>query len=160
MSTKIVLTRVDKRLLHATVALNWNQFISVDFVAVVSSEYNNDPFIESVMQLCLPKSMRVKMLSPDTFLDFIKEGEADKQNTRKVMVLFSDLTTACECVKRGFYVKEIQLPYPASRLAIRTLSDYFSKDDIERIRFIQGQNIKLFFQTTPFDAKDYGSFYK
>ncbi len=160
MSTKIVLARIDKRLLHATVALNWNQFISVDIVAVVNAEYNNDPFIESVMQLCLPKSMKVKMLSPDTFQKFMKEEETEVLSKRKVMVLFSNLTTACECVKRGFYVKEIQLPYPASRLVIRTLSDYFSKDDIERIHFIQKQNIKLFFQTTPFDVKDYGSFHK
>lgn len=43
MSTKIKLARIDKRLLHATVALNWNQFIDADNVLIVDPDYVNDP---------------------------------------------------------------------------------------------------------------------
>ena len=39
MSTKIKLARIDKRLLHATVALNWNQFIDADNVLIVDPDY-------------------------------------------------------------------------------------------------------------------------
>lgn len=55
MSKKVSLARIDKRLLHATVTLNWDPFIRVDYVAVVGSEYKNDPFTASVLQLCLPQ---------------------------------------------------------------------------------------------------------
>ena len=48
MSKKVSLARIDKRLLHATVTLNWDPFIRVDYVAVVGSEYKNDPFTASV----------------------------------------------------------------------------------------------------------------
>ena len=65
MSMKIVLARVDKRLLHATVTLNCDPFLNADYVAVVGSEYDNDPFIVSVMQLCLPKTMKVKILTEE-----------------------------------------------------------------------------------------------
>ena len=40
MSKKVSLARIDKRLLHATVTLNWDPFIRVDYVAVVGSEYS------------------------------------------------------------------------------------------------------------------------
>lgn len=150
MSTKIKLARIDKRLLHATVALNWNQFIDADNVLIVDPDYVNDPFIADVMQLCLPKTMKVKIFSIEQFLEYINEGR-----NIKAMVIFPNLSVACDAVKAGFRTKEIQMPYPASRMMIKSLSDYFSEEDIEKIRYIQSQGIRMFFQTAPFDNKDY-----
>ena len=155
MSTKIKLARIDKRLLHATVALNWNQFIDADNVLIVDPDYVNDPFIADVMQLCLPKTMKVKIFSIEQFLEYINEGR-----NIKAMVIFPNLSVACDAVKAGFRTKEIQLPYPASRMMIKSLSDYFSEEDIEKIRYIQSQGIRMFFQTAPFDNKDYSIFKK
>lgn len=155
MSTKIKLARIDKRLLHATVALNWNQFIDADNVLIVDSDYVNDPFIADVMQLCLPKTMKVKIFSIEQFLEYINEGR-----NIKAMVIFPNLSVACDAVKAGFRTKEIQMPYPASRMMIKSLSDYFSEEDIEKIRYIQSQGIRMFFQTAPFDNKDYSIFKK
>ena len=155
MSTKIKLARIDKRLLHATVALNWNQFIDADNVLIVDPDYVNDPFIADVMQLCLPKTMKVKIFSIEQFLEYINEGR-----NIKAMVIFPNLSVACDAVKAGFRTKEIQMPYPASRMMIKSLSDYFSEEDIEKIRYIQSQGIRMFFQTAPFDNKDYSSFKK
>ena len=153
MSTKIKLARIDKRLLHATVALNWNQFIDADNVLIVDPDYVNDPFIADVMQLCLPKTMKVKIFSIEQFLEYINEGR-----NIKAMVIFPNLSVACDAVKAGFRTKEIQMPYPASRMMIKSLSDYFSEEDIEKIRYIQSQGIRMFFQTAPFDNKDYSIF--
>lgn len=155
MSTKIKLARIDKRLLHATVALNWNQFINADNVLIVDPDYVNDPFIADVMQLCLPKTMKVKIFSIEQFLEYINEGR-----NIKAMVIFPNLSVACDAVKAGFRTKEIQMPYPASRMMIKSLSDYFSEEDIEKIRYIQSQGIRMFFQTAPFDNKDYSIFKK
>lgn len=155
MSTKIKLARIDKRLLHATVALNWNQFIDADNVLIVDPDYVNDPFIADVMQLCLPKTMKVKIFSVEQFLEYINEGR-----NIKAMVIFPNLSVACDAVKAGFRTKEIQMPYPASRMMIKSLSDYFSEEDIEKIRYIQSQGIRMFFQTAPFDNKDYSIFKK
>ena len=155
MSTKIKLARIDKRLLHATVALNWNQFIDADNVLIVDPDYVNDPFIADVMQLCLPKTIKVIIFSIEQFLEYINEGR-----NIKAMVIFPNLSVACDAVKAGFRTKEIQMPYPASRMMIKSLSDYFSEEDIEKIRYIQSQGIRMFFQTAPFDNKDYSIFKK
>ena len=155
MSTKIKLARIDKRLLHATVALNWNQFIDADNVLIADPDYVNDPFIADVMQLCLPKTMKVKIFTIEQFLAYINEGR-----NIKAMVIFPNLSIACDAVKAGFRTKEIQMPYPASRMMIKSLSDYFSEEDIEKIRYIQSQGIRMFFQTAPFDNKDYSIFKK
>lgn len=151
----IKLVRIDSRLLHATVQLNWNQFVNADQIWVVDPHYVEDPFIANVMQLCLPKTMKVNFYSVEQFIEKVNENMPIK-----VMVIFPNLDIVTQAVKQGFYVEEIQLPYPASRVMLKTLSEYFSKEDIERIRFIQEHNIKLFFQTTPYDNKDYSIFKK
>ncbi len=135
--------------------MNWNQFIDADNVLIVDPDYVNDPFIADVMQLCLPKTMKVKIFSIEQFLEYINEGR-----NIKAMVIFPNLSVACDAVKAGFRTKEIQMPYPASRMMIKSLSDYFSEEDIEEIRYIQSQGIRMFFQTAPFDNKDYSIFKK
>ena len=110
MSKKVSLARIDKRLLHATVTLNWDPFIRVDYVAVVGSEYKNDPFTASVLQLCLPRTMKVKILKEEELMEFLELNEGPK--AYRVLVIFKDLETARKCVELGFWVEEIQLPYP------------------------------------------------
>ncbi|WP_075878063.1 PTS sugar transporter subunit IIB [Merdibacter massiliensis] len=153
--TNIKLVRVDSRLLHATVQLNWNQFINADQVWVVDPHYVKDPFIANVMQLCLPKTMKVNFYSVEQFILQLQKNE-----DMKVMIIFPNLQIVEQAVKAGFRVSEIQLPYPASRVLLKKLSEYFSPEDIDRIRYIQSQGIQLFFQTTPFDNKDYSIFKK
>lgn len=155
MKTKIKLVRIDKRLLHATVALNWNQFIDADYVLIVNPGYVNDPFMVEVMNLCLPKTMKVKIFSIEQFLAFL---HAD--HNIKVMIIFPNLTITCNAVQAGFRTEELQLPYPASRMMMKHLSDYFDEKEIEQIRYIQDQGIRMFFQTAPFDNKDYSIFKK
>ncbi|ERK29408.1 PTS sugar transporter subunit IIB [Clostridium intestinale] len=157
MSTKIKLARIDKRLLHATVALNWNQFLNANYVVIVDPSYSNDPFIIKVMKLCLPEPMKVKIFSTKELVDFIEKDSSTKRN---LMVIFKDLEVAKEAVEAGFKVNEIQMPYPASRIVIKKLSDFFSDKEIKYIRFIQEKGIKLFFQTSPMDNKEYSVFRK
>ena len=143
MSKKVSLARIDKRLLHATVTLNWDPFIRVDYVAVVGSEYKNDPFTASVLQLCLPRTMKVKILKEEELMEFLELNEGPKAS--RVLVIFNDLETARKCVELGFWVEEIQLPY-------------FNKEQIDAVREIQNHGIRLYFQTIPYQAKDYASF--
>ncbi|MCR1898989.1 PTS sugar transporter subunit IIB [Irregularibacter muris] len=155
MGITIKLARVDQRLLHATVAVNWNQFVNANYVAIVDPKHNNDPFINKVMQLCLPKPLKVKIFSVEELVAFINKDSTKKCN---LMVIFKDLATAKKAVEKGFKTKEIQIPYPASRIVIRKLSDFFNEEEIQYIRFIQGKGIKLFFQTSPLDNKEYSVF--
>jgi len=157
MSTTIKLARIDKRLLHATVALNWTRFINANYAVIVDPSYNNDPFITKVMQLCLPEPMKVKIFSVEQLMAFINE---DSTKNRNLMVIFKNLATAKEAVEAGFKTNEIQIPYPAIRIVIKKLSVFFNEEEIQDIRYIQEKGIKLFYQTAPLDNKEYSVFKK
>jgi len=155
MSIKIRLVRVDNRLLHATVALNWTSFVNANYIAVVDPTHTDDPFLAKVLQLSFPKENGVGIFSVDQLIDFLKEGRKDKCN---LIIIFKNLEVLKEFVDKDFAIKEVQLPYPASRIMIKKLDDYFNNEDIENIRHIQDKNIKFYFQTAPYDSKDYSIF--
>lgn len=157
MNTNIKLVRVDKRLLHATIALNWNRFINADNVVIADSDYVRDPFIEKVMQLCLPKTMKVRIVSAEHLVDFLAAQSTKKSNT---MVLFKELSALMEAVENGFFYNEIQLPYPASRIIMKNLTEFFNTAEINIINDIQKKGMKFYFQSTPLDTKDYSLFKK
>lgn len=157
MSTVIKLVRVDQRLMHATVALNWNHFVNANYTVIVDPTYSNDSFITKVMQLCLPERMNVKIFSVEEFIAFMNEDSLKKRN---LMIIFKNLAIAKEVVEAGFKTKEIQISYPVSRIMKRKLSDYFNEEEVDYIRFIQNKGIKLFFQTAPLDKKEYSIFRK
>lgn len=156
MGKKLILARVDKRLLHATVTLNWDRFVNTDYVVIVGSGYEKDPFMTSVLQLSMPKSLKVRVLSEEDMLDFMETEKLGKVS--KVMIIFKNLATVKRCIELGFWTKEIQLPYPNGVLKIKRLADYFTKEELEYISFIKGKGIRLYFQTSPCDVKDYNSF--
>lgn len=155
MSLNIKLVRVDPRLLHATVVINWGSFLNANYAVLVDSKYEKNPFIEKVMSLYLPPEFSVRIFDVDGFIEFLNEKSEDMRNA---MIIFKDFTTAREAFDKGFYVKELQLSYPASRVMLKDLSKYYSKDEIEEIEKIKSKNIKLYFQTSPFDSKDYSLF--
>jgi PTS system mannose-specific IIB component len=101
--------------------------------------------------------MKVKIFSVEELIAFIDEENMTKRN---LIVIFNNLATAKRAVEAGFKTKEIQIPYPASRIVIKKLSDFFSEEEIQFIRFIQEKGIKLFFQTAPLDNKEYSVFTK
>lgn len=157
MSKKIKLVRVDKRLLHATVAINWNSFVNANYIAIIDPTHKNDPFLEKVLQLSFSNKSQVNLLSIDQLLDFLNKDVEEKYN---IIIIFKNLAALKEAVQKGFEINEVQLPYPASRILLKRIEDYFSKEEIEAIHEIQAQGVKFFFQTTPMDTKDYSIFNK
>ncbi|MEO1769594.1 MULTISPECIES: PTS sugar transporter subunit IIB [Enterococcus] len=155
MSVKIKLVRVDNRLLHATVALNWNSFVNANFIAVVDPSHIDDPFLAKVLQLSFPKKNGVGIFSVEQLINFLEKDREEKCN---LMIIFKNLEVLREAVEKGFVIAEVQLPYPASRVMIKQLDAYFSPEEIEHIRYIQEKGTKFFLQTAPHDSKDYSIF--
>ncbi|MHC5228701.1 PTS sugar transporter subunit IIB [Enterococcus sp. LJL99] len=155
MSLKIKLVRVDNRLLHATVALNWNSFVNANFIAIVDPSHIDDPFLTKVLQLSFPKKDGVGIFSIEQLLDFLAQDRDEKCN---LMIIFKNLDILNEAVEKGFQVKEVQLPYPASRVLIKKLDAYFSEKEIDMIRKMQRKGVNFYLQTAPYDSKDYTIF--
>jgi len=152
---KIKLVRIDKRLLHATVAINWSSFLNIQEIILVDPTFVNEPFIEQVMQLSLPKKTKVNICSVEQLMNYVKEKENDPIN---IIIIFKDINVLQEAEKEGFYFPEIQFPYPASPILIKKAEEYFNKTEVQSIKKLQEKNMKFYFQTVPLESKNYSTF--
>lgn len=155
MSVNIKLVRIDQRLLHATVALNWNSFVNANFISVVDPKHADDPFFTEVIKLSFPDRNKVEFFSVKSFISFINEPREEKLN---LMIIFENVHILREAVDLGLVIKEVQTPYPASRYLLKKIEDYFSKEELADIRALQKKKIRFYFQTTPYDTKEYSVF--
>ena len=99
----------------------------------------------------------MKILRGEDLPAFLEKDEGRKE--ARVMIIFKDLYTAAQCIERGCPLEELQIPYPSVEVSgKKKLSAYFSQKEIDSIRRIQGCGTRLYFQTVPYQAKDYSSF--
>ena len=62
------------------------------------------------MQLCLPNIIRVKILRKEDLSAFLQKDEGRIE--ARVMIIFKDLATAEQCIRKGCPLEELQVPYP------------------------------------------------
>lgn len=156
MKMKVIkLVRVDSRLLHATVALNWNRFVNSNVVIVVTEKHIRDPFMEKIMQLSFPTNNQLAFYSVEQLIDYLKDDETIEN--LNIMIIFDNLSTLYKAVELGFIPKEVQLPYPG-RIILKKIMEYFDDKELTIIRSLQTLNIKFYFQTSPMDGKNYQAF--
>ena len=153
MKEIIKIARVDKRTLHATVALNWNRFISGDEFIVVNRQYVKDPFVEQIIQLTIP-DQKVSIMNPDNFISYINR---DLEEKKTAMVIFKDIASLREAIEKGFYVPEVQHLYPSRFMSKSEVKKYFSPEDQESLIYIESKGIVNYFQTDPYQDKTYFS---
>ena len=157
MSNFIKLIRIDKRLIHATIALNWCQFLNVKNIVLVDPQYDNDPFLTKVLRLSLSKNMNLEIMDIDSFLAFY-EHQSQFEDAQNAIVIFKSVAELVACCEKGFQPQEVQIPNPASQLLIRNLEDYYSENEMTLFKQLLNRNIDLYFQTAPHDAKLYAIF--
>ena len=152
MKPIIKLARVDERLLHATVALNWNRFITVDEFVTVDSEYVRDLFIEQIVKLSMP-GQKVKILDVLGFINYSETIFED--DNHRAMVIFKDVHTLRLCVENGFQIKEVQFQAQSNKLKNHGISSWLTERDKVDFAYLYTKNVLTYFQTSPFDEKSY-----
>lgn len=152
MNIQIKLVRVDSRLLHSTISLHWNRFVGANHVLTIESSRSADPFIEKVMQLSLPKTTQLNMLTSGELYPWLTNELVDGD---RVILVFKDILSLALAVDDGFFYPEIQIPYPTKPFVFRHISDYFDEDALVLIRQLQAKGMAFYFQTSPMDSKIY-----
>ncbi len=147
---KIVLCRIDSRLIHGQVVTKWVGQSQANRIAVVSDELEADPFMKSIYLMAAPPNVKVDCFGNQSFAAAWKENELGEGN---VLVLFPNLTAIHQAVKDGFNVKQIQVgglgggPNRKAVFQNITLDDA----DVVLLRELKEMGTDVIFQTIPED---------
>ena len=147
---KIVLWRIDSRLIHGQVVTKWVGQSQANRIAVVSDELDADPFMKNIYLMAAPPNIKVDCYGNASFAAAWKENQLGDGN---VLVLFPSLSAIQEAVQLGFDVQTIQVGGlgggPNRKAVFQNIT--LDEKDVGILGALKDSGIQVFFQTIPED---------
>ncbi|MFV0548208.1 MAG: PTS system mannose/fructose/N-acetylgalactosamine-transporter subunit IIB [Limnobaculum xujianqingii] len=147
---KIVLCRIDSRLIHGQVVTKWVGQSQANRIAVVSDELDADPFMKSIYLMAAPPNVKVDCYSNQSFAAAWNENQLGEGN---VLVLFPNLASVQKAVIDGFNVTGIQIGGlgggPNRKAVFQNIT--LDEADVIVLRDLQQRGVNVIFQTIPED---------
>lgn len=147
--SKIVLTRVDSRLIHGQVVTKWVQQSDANEILVVSDELENDEFLQSIYLMAAPTGITVTIKGTESVKEYW-ENEANEKNNR-VLFLVPDLETLKTSVDYGIVKDDVQIGGlgggPDRKNVLKNIN--LSENDVEILTSLVNENLNVFFQAIP-----------
>jgi len=148
---KIVLNRVDERLIHGQVMTSWLGSTGVQRIAIVDDELYSDEFMKQVLVLAAPSNIKIKVLNIDKFKELMDKHVDDKE----AIVLFKQPKYVLEALKKGIKLNEVIVGNmgPSAEREKVTKNVYLSPKEREVLNEIDELSCKVYLQMLPHDEK-------
>ena len=101
--SNIVLTRVDQRLIHAQVTLQWCGALNVEAILVVNDEVSNHPLRQNLMRKATPNHVEVIFSSVEDAIHKIQE------NNQRLFVLCENPFDALKLIESNVSINKINI---------------------------------------------------
>ena len=147
----LVLARIDCRLIHGQVVETWVPHTKADTLVVANDDLAANPFLRSVMELAVPKGIRVRFCRLDEAVSAI--ADADRNGERSIL-LVSSATDAVTLRKAGARFDRLNignLHFAAGKVEISP-SVFFAPEDFDALRWLRSHGVSVLVQGTPFEA--------
>ncbi|WP_196592004.1 PTS system mannose/fructose/N-acetylgalactosamine-transporter subunit IIB [Pectinatus frisingensis] len=148
----IVLARVDERLIHGQVAINWSRFSKCERILICSDEVADDELRSTLLVKAVPPGIKANVISLGKA---VKVYNNPKYNSMKVMLLFQNPKDAFKLMEGGVAIRCINvggMPYREGKQMV-TKSVSLSNEDIEYFKKMHNLGIELEIRTLPTDKK-------
>jgi D-glucosaminate-specific PTS system IIB component len=147
---KVVLCRIDSRLIHGQVVTKWVGQSQADRIAVVSDELDADPFLKKITMMAAPPSIKVECYGVASFCAAWRTNQLGPGN---VLVLFPNLASVLRAVRDGFQVGRIQVGGLGGGAGRKVVFQNITLDaaDVATLRSLGELGVEVSFQTIPED---------
>jgi mannose/fructose/N-acetylgalactosamine-specific phosphotransferase system component IIB len=136
----MLILRVDDRLIHGQVIAGWVRPLGINSVVLVSDKLSRDEWACSAYRLAIPEGINFSCF---TINECVKN--MPMENKQRIMILVESISEASELVRKGLWVKEINVGGIGYREGTREIAPYIylSTEDIESVVYLHGRGIKI-----------------
>ncbi|HWS43523.1 MAG TPA: PTS sugar transporter subunit IIB [Pseudoflavonifractor sp.] len=143
---KIVMSRVDERLVHGQVIASWTKIHAVKSILVIDDQLAKDSFMSTVLTMAAPAGVKVELIDVEQAAERIaKEGVGAGVNT---MLLFKTPKYALELIEKGIELKELNIGNmgagPGRKAVSRNV--YASPAEVEMFRTMLAKGVDVYLQ--------------
>ncbi len=145
---KLVLTRIDDRLLHAQVALGWVGALSPDVVIVADDKLSADGRQVPLLRMSLPAEVELLVAGVEESAGLLKE---DVAGARKCILVLRTPADAVRLVEAGVKVAAVNVGGMHFAEGKARLLPYVFVDgnDAKALRWLASRNVELTAQDVP-----------
>lgn len=146
----IVLSRIDERLIHGQVGVQWVGFVDANLVLVANDEVADDPVQQNLMEMVLAEGIAVRFWSLQKVIDNIHRA-ADRQ---KILLVCKSPTDFLRLVEGGVPVTRINVGNMHYADGKRQIGKTVSVDaeDIAAFDGLKAVGVECFVQGVPTEA--------
>lgn len=143
---KIVMCRVDERLVHGQVIASWSKILSIRQILVIDDQLAKDSFMGTVLAMAAPSGVKVELVSVDEAVRRIqKDGAQDGVNT---MLLFKGPQCTLALVEKGVEIRELNIGNMGAGPSRKAISRnvYASASEVEIFKKLLDMGIDVYLQ--------------
>lgn len=148
---KLVLTRIDSRLIHGQVMTKWVNQVQANKIVIISDELAKDEFMKSIYLMSAPAGIEVVCLAED---EAVSAFEADCFGAGNVLLLLPSVAVLDRVFDRGIRPESVQVGGlgggPSRKVVFQNIT--LDDPDADALEKIAATGVKIVFQTIPEDA--------
>lgn len=146
---RVVLARIDNRLIHGQVLEAWLPFVQADCIVVASDEVAAKPLQKKLMAASVPREIPVIIGSLAEITEFFSRNDA----SRRILLLFASPAAALQGYRLGIPFSELNLGNipggDGKRRVTCTIS--LSADDLITFRQLEDYGVRVIARCLPSD---------
>ncbi|MDY4278520.1 MAG: PTS sugar transporter subunit IIB [Faecalicoccus sp.] len=145
---KIVLSRIDDRLIHGQVMTAWVSYVGGKEILIIDDKVAKDPFLSAVIMGAAPKNLKVQVMTVTSAIDYLKDSTNIDEN---IILLAKGPETFLELFSQGVEIQEINLGGMGSKQDRKKLYKNIAVSDTEReiFRKLVNNGIHVYIQVVP-----------
>lgn len=145
---EIVLTRIDFRLIHGQVITKWLKRVGANRIVVIDDALSKDEFMKQIYTMSAPSGVSVDIYSEE---EAIESWKKDQLGDGKILLLFKDVASTFNSVKKGLDLKEIQIGGLGSGPGKKKVYGPISMDenDFTQLNELHENNINIYLHQVP-----------
>ncbi|CAG7840250.1 PTS friuctose transporter subunit IIB [Clostridium novyi B str. ATCC 27606] len=149
---KIVLARIDDRLIHGQVATIWTKETKCQRIIVCNDDVSKDEIRKTLLTQVAPPGVKAHVVSIDKA---VRVCNNPKYKEDRVLLLFTNPTDVLKMVESGVDIKSVNIGGMSFKNGKRQLNSAISVDekDIEAFKALNDRGIELEVRKVASDSK-------
>ncbi|OTN76075.1 PTS system mannose-specific IIAB component [Enterococcus sp. 8G7_MSG3316] len=150
---KIVLARVDSRLLHGQVATAWTKSVNPSRIIVVSDAVAKDDLRKKLIEQAAPPGVKANVIPVDKMIEVSKDP---RFGNTKALLLFENPEDVLRAVEGGVDIQEVNVGSMAHSVGKVVVSKVLSMgtEDVATFEELKNRGIKFDVRKVPNDSRD------
>ena len=149
---KLVLTRIDNRLIHGQVLEAWVPFVQADCIVVANDAVAGNQLKKIMMQASVPSRMRVEIATVTEAVSLLNSAQLGKC---RVLLLFGTTADAIRAYREGLVYDQLNLGnlHADKGKARLSCTLFLNSADLDDLQLLDQAGVKISSRCIPADSE-------